>query len=390
MAHKAILAVRIAAIPTSVAAIAFIEFMRPFFELPLFALGAGFVLLAVLTSVLRGRRRDLVLIATSSVFGMLVVEAVAEHIAPAPPQRVDTPKLSVYWPEMGWGPRPGQIHEKEINPITKATIYEVDYTIGSNLLRQTRSCDACATVVFFGDSFTFGHGVNDADTLPQAFANIFDRKLRVLNLAFPGYGPQHFLRELQNGRFDEVIGPRPKLFVFLTAAWHAERTACKRHWLRDAPRYALEQGRLVYTGACAARKLWLPDWIAQTAIYRAFIDPVVKKPTYGDVDLYIRILLAAADLAREKYGAPTLIAYLKVPDAYLRGTGFSNAEIVRRLQDGHAAVVDVTLSKQRAADISIPGDGHPTPYANRLRAAILKNYIQGVPGLSESMGIDRR
>ena len=35
-----------------------------------------------------------------------------------------------------------------------------------------------------------------------------------------------------------------------------------------------------------------------------------------------------------------------------------------------------TAEEAAHAKFQIPGDGHPTAYANRLRAAILKNYIE--------------
>jgi hypothetical protein len=57
--------------------------------------------------------------------------------------------------------------------------------------------------------------VNDAETLPQVFADAIERKQRVLNLGFPGYGPHQFLRELETGYFDNVVGSQPKLFVWL-------------------------------------------------------------------------------------------------------------------------------------------------------------------------------
>ena len=92
-----------------------------------------------------------------------------------------------------------------------ASIYKAEYTIDSNLLRETLSAETGPTIAFFGDSFTFGEGVNDAETLPQAFADLLGRRERVLNLGFSGYGPHQFLAELQTGRFDGVIGAQPRL-----------------------------------------------------------------------------------------------------------------------------------------------------------------------------------
>ncbi len=49
-------------------------------------------------------------------------------------------------------------------------------------------------------------------------------------------------------------------------------------------------------------------------------------------------------------------------------------------------VVDVSLAKEEAAGakLSIEGDegAHPTPLANRLRASIIKDYIENrMPGI---------
>ena len=91
--------------------------------------------------------------------------------------------------------------------------------------RQVISAPMGPTVAFFGDSMTFGQGVPDADTLPQAFADATGYRWRVLNLAFPGYGPQQFLRALETDIFRDLL-TEPRLFVFLTAPWHAERSSC--------------------------------------------------------------------------------------------------------------------------------------------------------------------
>lgn len=142
------------------------------------------------------------------------------------------------------------------------------------------------------------------------------------------------------------------------------------------PRYAIENGRVTYKGPCfTGPLLWLQEWVEHTGPYRSFVEPYLDRLDHADMELYIRILLAATHLAKEKYGVPTLIPYLRVSEDYLRPTGFTNDEIIKRLQDGGAHIVDVTLAAETAAKISIPGDGHPTAYANRLRASILKNFI---------------
>jgi len=368
---------RYAVILILVGLIALIEARRPFpsFRLATFIL--AFLALAGMASLLRGKLRDGLVVLASLAFGLSIIEATAS-ILETKTLPVVTIGESVPQPIVGWGPEhAGRFHAEKTDPKSGVPIYRVDYTIDSNLLRETHSVETGPTIVFFGDSFTFGEGLSDADTLPQLFADLLGRKQRVLNLGFSGYGPQQFLAELQTGHFDSVIGAQPRLFIFMTKADHAERTACK-FWVLWGPRYALENGHVALKGPCyEGVSLRMREWLENMASYRLFIEPYLQKATHEDVELYVRVLLAAVSLAKEKYGVATLIPYLP-GDPYLKGTGFSDDEIVQRLRDGGAVVVDVSLAKEEAggAIISIPGDRHPTPLANRLRAAMLKDYIE--------------
>lgn len=379
MARKLFFIVRLGAMPILVALGAWIEVQHSpsYFRALTFVL--VFLLLADIASLSRGARRDYLLALTSLAFGLCLIEA-AVTLSEVRQLVITTNGWSVRRPVIGWGPeRPGRFHSEKADPKTGATIYSVDYSIDSNLLRQTQSSDADAAMVFFGDSVTFGIGVNDADTLPQSFADSLARKERILNLAFPGYGPQQFLRELQTGLFDPVIGAKPKLFVFTTAAWHAERTSCKASWMLNAPRYVLENGQVAFKGGCfEGTSLQLQEWLGNTALHRLIFARSNENISHNDIELYVRILLAAVNLAKEKYGVPTLIPYLQAPDGYLAKTGFSDGSIIKRLRDGGAVVIDASLLKEAAdgALIGIPGDGHPTPLANRLRASMLKDYIE--------------
>ncbi|MGH6858442.1 MAG: SGNH/GDSL hydrolase family protein [Methylocella sp.] len=355
----------------------------PFFRPATFIL--AFLALAGVAALLRGNLRDGLVVLASLAFGICAIEAVASILEP---KVAITYSEGLYEPHpvVGWGPgHAGRFHAVRTNPATGATIYSVDYTIDADLLRQTISSEKGPAIVFFGDSFTFGVGVNDTDTLPQQFADLLDRKQRVLNLAYGGHGPPQFLRELQAGLFDSLIGSRPRLFIFLTAAWHAERTACKPYWARSAPRFALENSQLAFKGACDdGQNRILREWLENTASYHLLIEPFRLKVRHDDVELYIRIVLSAVNLAKEKYGVATLIPYLRASKDYLGGTGFSDESIIARLREGGAIVIDASLADEEAkgALTSIPGDGHPTPFANRARAVMLENYIgRQMPGL---------
>jgi hypothetical protein len=380
MSRNLFLKSRYAVILILLCLIALMEASRPF---PFFRLATfifSFVALAGVASLFRGKVRDGLVVLASLVFGLCAIEGVATVLQPKTLINMVVKGWSIRRPVIGWGPEhAGRFHDEKRDPKTSAVIYVADYTFDANLLRQTTSGEKGPAIVFFGDSFTFGYGVNDAETLPQLFADLLGRKVRVLNLGFGGYGPQQFLRELETGLFDSQIGSRPRLFIFLTVAeWHVERAACKAYWAPHAPRYVLENGQIIFKGACnEGPSLGLREWLENMASYRLLIEPFRHKLSHDDVDLYIRILLAAVNLAKEKYGVATLIPYIAAP-GYLKGTALSDEDIVRRPRDGRAMLVDVSLAKDDDCThgLCIKGDGHPTPLANRLRATIIKDYIE--------------
>jgi len=78
-------------------------------------------------------------------------------------------------------------------------------------------CDTCEIaetlppVVFFGDSFTFGIGIEDDETIPSRLANLASPH-RVLNLAIPGSSLKRHLDILEM-RHEELGGPQKYIFA---------------------------------------------------------------------------------------------------------------------------------------------------------------------------------
>ena len=248
-----------------VAAIAWLELKTPFPKFRVATFILAFALFVDLAVMAKGKARNALIILASLAFGFSIAEVVAQTRPVHSTLNIQR-GWAVRQPIIGWGPeRAGRLHAEMRDPTDNSIIYTTDYTIDSNLLRRTLSTDTGPAIVFFGDLFTFGDGVKDNETLPQTFADLTDRKVRVLNLALTGYGPQQFLREMETGRFDSVIGPEPKLFIFMTAAWHAERTSCKAYWTPHAPLYAIKDGRVVFKGECnEGASLIFREWLENT------------------------------------------------------------------------------------------------------------------------------
>ncbi len=197
MARKIPLFIQITLIPLLIAAILLVELKHPFAKFRLATLALVFALFVDLAILARGKTRNLMVVLASLVFGLSLAEAAAGAMTPRSVVKIDR-GWSVRQPIMGWGPeKAGTYHAQMLDPSDNSIIYETDYTFDSDLLRHTVSADSGPAIVFFGDSFTFGDGVKNEETLPQDFADLTDRKLRVLNLALTGYSPQQFLREME-------------------------------------------------------------------------------------------------------------------------------------------------------------------------------------------------
>ena len=343
--------------------------------------GCMFLMIAAGATLARARARDGLLVCSALAFGLCVLEAAATPLKPKRNVRT-TPFWLTIAPEVGFAfTRAGVIHALEREPGTGAVVFDATYTIGPTFDRVVRSRDTGPAVVFFGDSFTFGEGVNDAETLPQVFADLRGGKERVLNLAVTGYSPQQFLREVQIGLRDDVIGPRPGVFVFLTSSFHAKRTACKESWTNYAPRFTLIDDKVVHQGACfSGFALGFHEFLENSALYQLTAQPFLTKLTRADIDLYIRILADAVRLSRERYGVETLVPYVQAGSDYLAGTGYTEGEIMDALRARGVRVVDMTLHDDVAKGLnySIHGDGHPTAAANVVRARMIADALKDV------------
>src|SRR3984893_13853280 len=140
--------------------IARMEARHPFpsFRLATFIL--AFLALAGMASLLRGTLRDGRVDLPPLAFGLSMIQTT---ILETKVSLVRTNGFSVRQPVVGWGPEhAGRFHGEKTDPKSGVPIYSVDYTIDSNLFCETRSVETGPTIVFFGDSYTFGEGLNDA------------------------------------------------------------------------------------------------------------------------------------------------------------------------------------------------------------------------------------
>ncbi|MFI5002935.1 MAG: hypothetical protein ACHQK9_23865 [Reyranellales bacterium] len=336
----------------------------------------AFITATYLAVLLRGRFRDAMAVTASLLFCLAAAEpyCVDRFITSVD---INTPGHNGPRPILGWGPiRPGVIHNTKLDTATGRVIWDRDYTIDAHLRRQVVSPLDGPAVVFTGGSDTFGTGLPDAETLPQIFADLTDRRMRVVNLGFPGYGPQQTLRGLETGLFDDALKDG-RLLVIETTPWQVSRTSCTLDYMGAAPHYEVENGQPTFLGPC--KDSWSLAWRAFSAISSIphfFVIRAEQQPRPEAIDLYLAIILRSAAIAREKFGVPTVVLYQPGED-FLKPTGYSDVQLAQRLRVAGLGVVDGRLNPADfpGQDLEIPGEGHPTGVTNRAWATRLKEYF---------------
>ncbi len=353
----------------------------------LYYYGLIFVVAVAFAVMLRGRWRDACVVVAALTVGLSAIELISIH-AVARTVNMRQRGTFVANAALGWSlGKPGVYWQNKTEGGPHGhVIFDVNYTIDQHSNRLTVSAEHGPTVAFFGDSMTFGEGIPDDETLPQAFADLTGRKMHVLNLAVPGYGPEHFLRALELDLDHDLLKNDPRLFVFLTAPWHAERVSCGSSFTLLGPSYALESGKTVYKGFCyqqGAKVLSaITSALASTSTYQMFFKNVAPNVYRYEIDLYVAVLIRAGQLAREKYGVPTLVLYLTDWPDYVGQIGMTDQQVMQRLRDGGLQVIDASIDQKAypGQPLRIPGDGHPTGLANNIRA---KMVLQALENLSK-------
>jgi len=191
-------------------------------------------------------------------------------------------------------------------------IYDVVYTIGPNGLRVTPPAPGVpkGCVVFFGDSITFGEGVNDEESFPYRVGLRTAGEYAIYNFAFSGYGPHQMLANLQARREEKITDCRLTHFIYFCIPEHVERVAGMAFWDKHGPRFVLTpEGKVVRKGnfdsfAQSSGFFTLPSWI--TTGFDSFLAwqkvfGRAREAGPAHVALLIAVIREAAGITRERY-----------------------------------------------------------------------------------------
>jgi hypothetical protein len=286
-------------------------------------------------------------------------------------------------PDLGYGLQANQ--RAQVREVYRQKVlFDVTYTIDANGLRviPTAAPLAQCRVAFFGDSFTFGWGLADAETMPNQFVATSGGLYRGYNFAQSGYGPRYgphqMLRMLETGRFDRVVGDGPiNLVVYQGIVDHVARVVGRNTWDLRGPRYVMRTGKpgIAYAGSFHdSAYVALLEWLKKSEIYTyytsRFFDDQVR---VEDLPLYIGILKQAQWEVERRYGVGSFIILFWYderlgadPTEQFKEAGLNVIGIERIIPD---------LNENRAAYQLAPIDTHPNTLANQKIAEFLAHTL---------------
>ena len=272
----------------------------------------------------------------------------------------------------GWTLKPGVTARVE-----RANVYDATYSIDNRGWRRTvPSVAGSRQVLVLGDSFAFGWGVNDNETLCSYLAAKVVDKARVVNLAVEGYGvTQIYVRFRQHAELikpgdvvlltliaDDISRNLPD-FVFVSRMFFGPRP------LRTMPVYEDGTVRVVETGTQAEK-------LKAIAVHAPWLGSVTAPLLIRDPELSQDEATRMIDEIRKQTEARLarfLVVQLPTGGEMWHGRPALNLTRYGAVQI--AARFPADLQSRRELFMA-PDDGHYSSKGNRLVGQILYDLLR--------------
>ena len=305
-------------------------------------------------------------------------------------QTYNTP---AYWHlgQFGSQPKPGVFTAKKI-ASNGDVLYDTIFTIGPDGFRVTPKYGDKQShrINFLGDSFTFGEGVADNETMAYYVGDLVNHQkqgtkwapLEVKNYGIHGWGIHQGLAVLQS-----QLDTQANLNFVLTAPWHASRVGCADFFSLGSPKYELQADGLVKRDGYCRSFGWvehspkaLRGLITSSKVFNLIQDSLlVTSDQDQQLKIYLGVLKTMAAESKKR-GEDFVVGFIKADDQWFVGT-YNNEKIIAAIKGMGIQVIDMTLADKNellARDYYIHElDKHPTGVANLARAKLLmKNIAQ--------------
>jgi hypothetical protein len=290
----------------------------------------------------------------------------------------------------GWAALPSttaRVVKRDGDRVVYDVIYSFDER-GRRIVPQDPDARYDAFLLFFGDSGTFGEGVDARESLPFHVASRLSG-VRAYNYAFHGYGPQHVLAKIEASDLRAEVAESRGLALYPLSAFLMDRLAGGSRtlaWSERLPRYVAARDGVRREGfhqaARPVRSLML-KMIGTSPLAQGLGIRWPVTTTDADRELFCRVMASARDELRRRLPGTDLLIVLHPRDPVAPFACFESYGL--RTIDVRAAYGDTPV-----ANLSLRGDSHPSPLAQELVGAALARELEPLlPEESRSGGTAR-
>jgi len=252
----------------------------------------------------------------------------------------------------------------------------VTYSIDQNGLRKTprgpqNNSDA---ILFFGDSVTFGWGVNDDENFPYLIGSKLKGKYKIFNFAFEGYGTHQMYTQINSGIVNNIVGlHNPVLGIYVADAVHVKCLLGQNFYNRNDPRYILKKNKLIKKGTFNSnsilRRFASAIQLGKSFLFVELFNRINKNITEKDIDLFVELIKQSEIELKAKWPTIRFIVLTNnMPNHYYSALKEAGLETYR-LSD---YISDIETNREKYKF----DYWHPTPFGHQVISDVIyKEFI---------------
>ncbi len=254
-------------------------------------------------------------------------------------------------------------------------LFNVTYSLDEYGRRMTPDIMSNSSVVLFGGSYAFGHGLNDNETLGYYLSKETNKK--VYMYAYQGQGPNQMLAQLQRSDFEDELLIPPEVGLYLYIPHHINRVIgdmeIYTQWGYDMPYYYLKNNELERGGSfTSGRKLISSSYkfIGKSLFVKYNNLNIPTKIKYKHKYLTAKVIKESEELFESTFNGEFYVVIM--PGVY---DGYSNQdlEFIEILNDQNVNIIIYEF--EFYPEIHTIKDGHPTERFNREFSKTVKEKI---------------
>ena len=246
----------------------------------------------------------------------------------------------------------------------KYSINEYGHRKNYNLNKKNNNC-----IVFYGGSIVFGQSLNDNETLPYLVSKKLNGMKSVYNYGFKGYGPHQFLAKLENKEIYEIKHCKSLIAIYKFIPDHVGRTAGRRSYGEDSPRYILKNNTVVQKGFFSNYPykiiMKLRKNIRNSKIISLLYD--VSEVNGKDKKIFLKILKKIEIETKKNFNNVSFINIIWYENLGVwKNSEKEYLKIYKYLKNKNHIVIDNLEINENIKRNNIPGDQHPTKKYNQI------------------------